>query len=95
MELLGIFAHQAAIAVEQARLVGAVGTLLVEELGRLADARNETEIAAAADAVLSNGNTTEEQTLQLARLVHRISQGGERQRALALEILGTVQRYMR
>ena len=94
MELLGLFAHPAAIAVEQARMVGTIGRLLVQELARLAEGRDEPDIAEAANRALTEGGTTSDQTLELAWLVHVIGQQGERSRALALQILSSVARYM-
>jgi GAF domain-containing protein len=94
MELLGLFARPAAIAVQQARMVTTMGTLLTEELERLARERGERDIADAAQAVLSDGAAASDQTLELARLVHSISRRGERARTLAIEVLQSVSRYV-
>lgn len=93
MELLGLFAQPAAIAVEQAQKVTSVGKLLVAELGRLAAEKGSTQISAAVSATLEAGVTTPDATLELARLVHRLSRKGERARTLATEILTAVDRY--
>ncbi len=95
LELLGLFARPAAVAVEQARLVSGVGTLLLQELAQLAGERGNGDVAASVRAVLAEDSTTEEQTLELARLVHHLSRQGERSRRLALEILGSVIKYQR
>jgi GAF domain-containing protein len=92
MELLALFARPAAIAVEQARTVTGMGALLVQELGRLADARGDAELARAARAV-GGGSTVPEQTLELARLVYSLGRRGERARRLAIEVLSSVARY--
>lgn len=93
LELLGLFAHPAAVAVEQARLVSGVGALLLEELAHVAGLRGDTELEISIRDALSRDSTTEQQTLELARLVHRLSLRGERSRRLALEILESVLRY--
>ena len=93
MELLALFARPAALAVEQARLVRGTGALLVAELRRLAEAQGVEELAHAAAAVLAGGGAPQEQTLELARLVHGLGRRGERARRLAIEVLGSVARY--
>ena len=94
LELLGLFARPAAIAVEQARLVTNIGTLMVEELGRLAEERAEGDVATAARQALSEDSSTLQQTLELARLVHSLGRRGERARRLAIEVLASVTRYI-
>ncbi len=93
MELLGLFAQPAAIAVEQAQKVTSIGKLLVSELGRLAAERGSSTITAAVDTALAQGVTSPDATLELARLVHRLSRKGERARTLATDILVAVERY--
>ncbi|HEX6508187.1 MAG TPA: GAF domain-containing protein, partial [Chloroflexota bacterium] len=92
MELLGLFAHPAAIAVDQARMVTRIGKLMVEELGRLAEER-EPELARDARSALSSETLTPDRTLELARLVHTVGRRGERPRDLAIEILNSVVKY--
>jgi GAF domain-containing protein len=92
MELLGLFARPAAIAVQQARMVTTMGRVLTQELERLASERGERDVAEAAQVVLSNGATAADETLELARLVHSLSRRSERHRTLALEILRSVAR---
>jgi signal transduction protein with GAF and PtsI domain len=93
MELLGLFAQPAAIAVEQARTVTNIGRVLVSELGKLAAEGGATVLAGAAQQALQNGATTPDQVLELARLVHHIGRRGERARDLTMEILNSVSRY--
>jgi GAF domain-containing protein len=93
MDLLALFARPAAVAVEQARMVEGIGRLLVSELGRLADERHQEDLARSAQTVLASGGETADQTLELARLVHRLSRRGERARRLALDVLASVERY--
>lgn len=100
LELLGLFAHPAAVAVEQARLVSGVGILLLQELARLGREQAaaggvpvDDDLTASIQAALDADSTTEAQTLELARLVHRLGRRGERSRRMVLEILGSVLRY--
>jgi GAF domain-containing protein len=92
MDLLGLFARPAAIAVEQARTVAAIGTMLVRELGRGASERGDQGLAGAVQTALGAGSALSEQTLEMARLVHELSRRGERGRELAVEILSSVAR---
>jgi GAF domain-containing protein len=94
MDLLGLFARPAAVAVEQARLVSGVGTHLVSELTRMAEQRGETGLAQAATNASLTGNVSMEQTLEIARLIQELGKRGERGRQLAIEILGSLLRYL-
>jgi GAF domain-containing protein len=89
MELLGLFAHPAAIAVEQARMVTKIGSLMVEELRRIAEEEN-AGVARDAGIALGQGSGTPDRTLELARLVHTIGRKGDKSRELAIEILTSV-----
>jgi GAF domain-containing protein len=93
MELLGLFARPAAIAVEQTRLVTDVARLLVEELGTLARTHDRPDLAVDIQRALSDDAGPTEATLELARLVHRLSRRGQRAQTLALEILSSVLKY--
>lgn len=94
LELLGLFARPAAIGVEQARMVSSIGRMLVGELERLATDRGDTAIAGAAQAALSDGNGTPEETLELARLVHALGRRSDRSRRLAIDVLTSITRNM-
>lgn len=93
MDLLGLFAHPAAIAVEQARTVQAMGSMLLGELQRLAQENGKEDLAETAQAVLSEGSPLSAQTLELVQLIHTLSKRGERGRQLALDVLSSVARY--
>jgi GNAT superfamily N-acetyltransferase len=93
MELLGLFAHPAAIAVEQARRVSGIGRLLVEELSHRAGERGNEAMTNTARAALADEDATPDRTLDLARLVHRLSRRGERAQLMAMEILSAVERH--
>ncbi len=91
MELLGLFSHPAAIAVEQARLVSRIGRMMVEELKRVSRPDQEA-FAREAQSALDSGSSTPDGTLELARLVHAVGRKGERHRQLALEILTSIEK---
>ena len=93
MDLLSLFARPAAVAVEQARMVTGIGALLIQELVRLADEQGQDDLVQAAQAALAAGGTTNDQTLELARLVHGLSRRGERARQLAIDVLTSVAKY--
>jgi GAF domain-containing protein len=93
MDLLGLFARPAAVAVEQARLVSGVGSHLVSELMRMADQRGESRLGQAARSASLAGNASMEQTLEIARLIQELGKRGERGRRLAIEVLGSLIRY--
>lgn len=94
MEAAALFARPAAVAVEQARMVRSVGTAIIEELRRLATERGQTDLAEAAHAALSDGSGVSAQTLELARLVHRLARRGDRGTQLAIDILTSVVKYL-
>jgi signal transduction protein with GAF and PtsI domain len=95
MEAAALFARPAAVAVEQARMVSSVGTMLVAELSRLASERGNADLTRASEAALAGSSSTAGQTLELARLVHRLGQRGERATQLAIDVLSSVARYTR
>ena len=92
MELLSLFARPAAVAVEQARTVTNIGTVLVKQVERLAAEGGDESLVRAAQTTLAYGSTASDQALELARLVHSISRRGERAGQLAVEVLRSVER---
>ncbi|MGH2442921.1 MAG: GAF domain-containing protein [Chloroflexota bacterium] len=92
MELLGLFARPAAIAVQQARMSGNLGRLLLRELEQLATGRGDEPTARAARSTLEEGGAASEETLELARLVHRLARRSASKRQLAIEILTAINR---
>jgi GAF domain-containing protein len=93
LELLGLFARPAAIAVEQSRLVGSVGRMLLEELRRLAAGRGEDDLARTLEAVSAEAGAAGDRVLVLARLVHTLSRRGDRSTELAIEVLAAIARH--
>lgn len=94
MDLLSLFARPAAVAVEQARMVTNVGTTLVKELERLALEQGQDELAQSAQAALAAGSSTADKTIELARLVHKLSRRGDQARQLAIDVLSSVERFV-
>jgi GAF domain-containing protein len=94
MDLLSLFARPAAVAVEQARMVTSMGSILVGELSRLAQEQGQDELAQAAHRALAAGSPTTDQTLELARLAHDLGRRGERARQLAIDVLTSIARSM-
>lgn len=92
MELLGLFARPAAIAVQQTRMVTSIGRMLTRELERLAQQHGQRDVVEAAETVLADGAGASEPAIELARLVHSLSKRGDRQRSLATEILTSIVR---
>jgi GAF domain-containing protein len=92
LELLGLFARPAAIAVEQARLVGAVGRVLLDALRRRASASGEDDLARTLQSALAQRDSAGDRTLALARLVHEFARRGDRSTDLALDVLGAILR---
>ena len=93
LELLGLFAGPAAVAVQQAQLVTGVGDLLLTELEQSADGHDDGETAALAGLI--RREEADDRSLALAQLVHRLSRRGERNVQLAEEILTAILRSAR
>ena len=90
LELLGLFATPASVAVRQARLITGIGELLLAELEEAARGRGDGELASLAGLIRAADG--EDRSLALAQLVYRISRQGERSRRLAEEILTAILR---
>ncbi|HZS94541.1 MAG TPA: GAF domain-containing protein [Chloroflexota bacterium] len=93
LELLGLFAGPAAVAVQQAQLVTGVGDLLLSELEQAADGRGDDDTASLAGLIRREEG--DDRSLALAQLVHRLSRRGERNVQLAEEILTAILRSAR
>jgi GAF domain-containing protein len=96
MELLGMFAHQAAIAIDQSQRMGHIKGALVLGLERLIMAESDKE----STELLSTLNeikelNTDEDYLALADLFGKISDLGEAERKACLQILKVFADYQR
>ncbi len=95
MELLGIFARQAALAIDQSQQLSKIEQALIQGLKRLATAdpgQDSSEIAAVLDEV-EPGSMPE--LLELARLFGEISELGEAERRACLQVLQVFAEYRR
>lgn len=97
MELLGIFARQAALAIDQSQQLKKVGQALIEGLKQLARAdptQDASELIGVLDeAAGERGNMPE--LLELARVFGEISELGEAERRACLKVLGVFADYRR
>lgn len=98
MELLGYFANQAAVAIEQSRthrnLVALIGEVL-DSLGGIDEHRKETlRQEASSFARLTESDPRYRQAVELARLVQSISWQGEREAELCRTILNGFADYL-
>jgi transcriptional regulator with GAF, ATPase, and Fis domain len=98
MELLGYFANQAAVAIEQSRTHSNLGALIVEvldSLGGLDDHSKETlRQEAGSFAGRTESDPRYRQAVELARLVQTISWQGEREAQLCRSILSSFADYL-
>ena len=97
MELLGIFARQAALAIDQAQQVQKIEQALVAGLRRLVSS-DPTQDPAAILSVLEDASRDREgmpDLLELARLFSEISELGEAERRLCIQILTSFADYRR
>ena len=94
MELLGMFARQAAIAIDQAQSIEHLGEALVLSLKRLAasDAEHPSDsLLAALDSNPDGGSQND--LLKLADLLNEFSRLGEAEREMGLKILTVFSEY--
>jgi GAF domain-containing protein len=95
MELLGIFAQQAALAIDQSQHFDRLGEALVLGLKRLATEDPTVEAAALSDA-LEGVNTAQLQAgdlLTIADLFNQVSKLGAAEQQVCLKILATFAEY--
>jgi GAF domain-containing protein len=93
MDLLSLFAEPAAVAVEQARVLKLMGSLILQELERLASEGLETELAEDVRKAVLQGSAAGESMLELAKLVHAIGGQGDRAVQHAIEMLSSIRRF--
>jgi len=97
MELLGIFARQAALAIDQSQQLKKVEQALIQGLKQLAAAdssQDSTEIISVLDEAGRDGSSVPE-LLELAHLFGEISELGESERRACLKILQVFADYRR
>src|SRR5512138_3858273 len=95
MELLGMFARQAALAIDQAQQMSRIEQALIAGLKRLASADGDSaELVSVLDEASPNGSDTPD-LLELARLFGDISDLGEAERRACSKVLGVFSDYRR
>lgn len=96
MELLGIFAHQAAIAIDQSQLHTQIGEALAEGLKKLAETDSEGKPYLLLDALDSSSQAeTPPDLLELATLFNDIAALGPAERRACIQILEAFRQYRR
>lgn len=93
MDLLGLFARQAAIAIHQAQQYDRLGEALVGGLRRLADRASNPELTSALSEAESD--TLSENLLAISDQLNAISQLGESEQRLCLDLLKAFGAYAR
>lgn len=97
MGTIGLFANQAAVAIDLSRTLGSLSALLrfsLTDLGRQADLGDLAERAATfADHTEESGEYHD--TLHLAGMLGEIVRQGDAGRRLSLEVIGAIARYLR
>jgi GAF domain-containing protein len=94
MELLGMFAHQAAIAIDQSQRLDQIQEALVQGLKRLVLAEPALESTKLLSILDTTGDShASADLLALADLFNQISELGEAERKACLQILNTFAEY--
>jgi len=94
MELMGLFAHQAALAIDQAQNIENISEALVVSLKRLAAADPEHSSEKLLAALETNPDAqSKNDILKLVDLLNEFSRMGESEREMALKILASVVEY--
>ncbi len=97
MDLMGIFAQQAAMAIDQSQQIDNIEQALVNGLKRLVNSdqsQDSSELLSALDKSLNNENSTTD-LLELADLFNEISALGEAERKACLQVLNVFAEYRR
>jgi len=98
MELLGVFARQAALAIEQAQQMNGLAQVLVNGIDQLLkgdSAEGQTLLSEIADEALDHGQAEYQQAMALAGLLFEIGQAGEAEWRLCLDVLAGLRDYLR
>jgi GAF domain-containing protein len=93
IELLSLFADQAALAVEAVRAFDRVGSVLLAALAAAADGAGE--LAAALEDVAATSDDGNAQLAELSALFATLTRAGEAERELAVRVVREVLRYSR
>jgi len=97
MELLGVFAQQAAIAIDQSQQMDNLGRAMLRGIDQLlgnAGADQPTRIRSEIEAGTPEEQTRRREMMDLARLFFEIGQAGEAERRACLQILTAFRDYL-
>ncbi len=94
MELLGVFARQAALAIHQSQQVERLGATLIEGLKQRLPDDDGAELFAALEAGPADDAARDADLLQLAQLFYRIGGGGPAERQACLQVLSAFAEYI-
>jgi GAF domain-containing protein len=96
MELLAVFAHQAALAIHQSQQAEQMGAVLLDGLRELAGEAAEPEVLRALRPEYLDGGSADEAApdlAELAGLFYGLSAAGPAERRMALQVLAAVSEY--
>jgi GAF domain-containing protein len=96
IELMGIFARQASIAIRQSQVHSALDQALIKGIAQIAAESGELELGTLLDAISKSalGDPTWSELVEIAELLAKFSQAGGEERALALQILRSLHAYL-
>ena len=97
MELLGVFANQAAIAINQSQQYDLLGEALITGLQDLVAKEQDIDANAIRRALTDTDESDEtlrRDMLELARLINQLSSGGEAERKMCLQVLAAFGNYV-
>jgi GAF domain-containing protein len=92
LELLGLFAAQAALAIENSRIFTDLGRALFGAAGIAADG---SDLDSALRKIADEAPSPNDNLAEIARLFHQLGQSGPEERALAVRLLNELLAYAR
>ena len=95
MELLGLFARQASIAITQSAHLERITTLLQDGLTEIMDGEDGSDFSALVAVVLEASEQSQNQTqlYVIAKLIHELLNRGEREQVLCVNIIANLTDY--
>jgi GAF domain-containing protein len=92
LELLSLFAAQAALAIENSRIFTDLGRALFRAVGMAADG---SELDSVLQRIADEAPSPDENLAEIARLFHQLGRSGPDERALAVRLLNELLAYAR
>ncbi len=93
MEMLGLFAQQASIAIAQSQHYDQIAGTLLQAIGSWAQGGDESELGAILES-MPDGKQESKDMRQLTLALGALLQAGAKERAMTLEILAAIQSYL-